>query len=119
MSDAGFGLVVRLLSKGVGERLGSQVNDGQTIRKAKFFEGIDWKMVSGRGLESKLKLVLDNQLVKKEAKLRMDLEGRSDMSSDLAGMTGRDEDVEEDCSKGSMWLDGFTEGQLTQSGTGC
>jgi hypothetical protein len=119
MSDAAFSLVIRLLAKNPEERLGNHPSDFATIRQAKFFQTIDWKQVKKRCVSSNLELILDSPLNIKGRPRRTGLDITSEISSEVAGGPVMEQDVEEDCSYGSLWLDNFTQGGITQPPTGC
>lgn len=118
VSDAAFSLATRLLTKNPEERLGSRPGDFATIRQAKFFEAIDWKQVRERCVPCNLELILDSPLKIKGKPRRTGLDVVSEISSEVAEGPS-DQNVEDDCSRGSLWLENFTHGGITQPPTGC
>lgn len=117
ISDNAFCLVSRLLSKCPDGRLGSHPADLQSIRTSRFFQTVDWRQVAERRLSCNLPLVLDSPSTPKLPRKR-DVAERSLMSSEMAGTSLREEDIDGECSVGSLWVEGFTEGLLTQPATG-
>ena len=77
-----------------------------------FFAGIDWNLVKNKSVKAKLDFVLEDEETKATRGKQC-----QEMEFEEFGAEEEMEDevqVEADCSRTSLWLDGFTQGPLTQ-----
>lgn len=118
LSDSAVTLISKLLVKSPSDRLGSRPHDVAAIRKAKFFEGIDWTKVRNRSVNSNLDLILDQEERERDQKCNVTQEEGGELEGETEEMEHQElESLEGDCSRTSLWLDGFTQGPLTQMAT--
>lgn len=82
-----------------------------------FFAGIDWNLVKNKSVKAKLDFVLEDEETKatrgkqcQEMEFE-EFEGEEEMEGEEMEDVVQ---VEADCSRTSLWLDGFTQGPLTQ-----
>lgn len=117
LSASAFGLISRLLVKDPQARLGSHAADLDRIKEMQFFDGIDWNSVKNKSLKVKLDFVLEVEEMTAGEGKRCRVEEFEEIEEEEAMEEvniADPEQLEEDCSKTSLWLEGFTQGALTQ-----